>query len=53
MLKYALRYLIQNIPKLINENPKEIGTPSVLSVFSLNGTMTHVWSYLVLTKYSL
>ncbi len=40
------------IPKLINKNSKEIGTPGVLSVFSLNGTMTLVWSYLVLTKYS-
>ncbi len=40
------------IPRLINKNVKEIGSPGVLSVFSLNGTMTHVWSYLVLTKYS-
>ena len=39
------------IPKLINGNSKEIGSPAVLSVFSLNGTMTLVWSYLVLTKY--
>ena len=35
------------IPKLINKNFKEIGSPAVLSVFSLNGSMTHVWSYLV------
>ncbi len=40
------------IPTLINENSKEIGSPGVLSVFGLNGSMTHVWSYLVLTKYS-
>lgn len=40
------------IPNLINENYKEIGSPGVLSVFSLNGTMTHIWSYLVLTRYS-
>lgn len=40
------------IPELVNENLKEIGTPGILSVFSLNGTMTLVWSYLVLTKYS-
>jgi hypothetical protein len=39
------------IPKLINENPKEIGTPGVLSVFGLNGSMTHIWSYIVLTRY--
>lgn len=40
------------IPKLINGNSKEIGSPAVLSVFSLNGAMTHVWSYLILTKYA-
>ena len=40
------------IPNLINENSKEIGSPGVLSVFSLNGTMTLVWSYLVLTRHS-
>jgi hypothetical protein len=39
------------IPKLINNNAKNIGSPGVLSVFGLNGTMTHIWSYLVLTKY--
>jgi hypothetical protein len=39
------------IPELINENYKEIGSPSVLSVFGLNGSMTHIWTYLVLTKY--
>jgi len=32
-------------------NEKEIRSPGILSVFSLNSTMTHVWSYLVLTKY--
>ena len=40
------------IPELVNKNHKEIGSPGILSVFSLNGTMTLVWSYLVLTKYS-
>ena len=39
------------IPKLINNNAKNIESPGVLSVFGLNGTMTHIWSYLVLTKY--
>ena len=39
------------IPKLINENTKEIGSPGVLSVFGLNGSMTHIWSYLVLTRF--
>ena len=39
------------IPELVNENLKEIGTPGILSVFSLNGSMTLVWSYLVLTKF--
>ncbi len=40
------------IPKLISDNSKEIGSPSVLSVFSLNGAMTHVWSYLVLAQHT-
>ena len=40
------------IPELVNESLKEIGNPGLLSVFSLNGTMTLVWSYLVLTRYS-
>jgi hypothetical protein len=40
------------IPKLIDEDANEIDTPGFLSVFSLNGTMTLVWSYLVLTRYS-
>jgi len=40
------------IPNLLNKNYKEIGSPGVLSVFGLNGSMTHIWSYLVLTKYS-
>ena len=40
------------IPKLINDDSKEIGSPSVLSVFGLNGAMTHIWSYLVLTKHA-
>ena len=40
------------IPNLIDENTDEIDTPGFLSVFSLNGTMTLVWSYLVLTRYS-
>ena len=39
------------IPKLINENFKEIGSPGVLSVFGLNGSMTHLWSYLILTNF--
>jgi hypothetical protein len=39
------------IPKLINNNAKNIGSPGVLSVFGLNDTMTHIWSYLVLNKY--
>lgn len=40
------------IPKLISEDSKEIGSPGVLSVFGLNGSMTHIWSYLVLTRFS-
>jgi hypothetical protein len=40
------------IPNLIDENAEDIDTPGFLSVFSLNGTMTLVWSYLVLTRYS-
>jgi len=40
------------IPKLINDDSKEIGSPGVLSVFGLNGAMTHIWSYLVLTKHA-
>ncbi len=40
------------IPKLIDENAEEIDTPGLLSIFSLNGTMTLVWSCLVLTRYS-
>jgi len=40
------------IPKLINRNSDKIGDPGVLSVFGLNGTMTHIWSYLVLTKHA-
>jgi hypothetical protein len=39
------------IPKLIDENAEEIDTPGLLSIFSRNGTMTLVWSYLVLTRY--
>ncbi len=40
------------IPKLIDENAEEIENPGCLSVFSLNGTMTLVWSNLVLSKYA-
>ena len=40
------------IPQLIKKNAKKIDTPGVLSVFSLNGTMTLVWSYFVWAKYS-
>ena len=40
------------IPELVNESIKEIGTPAILSVFGLNGSMSLVWSYLVLTRYS-
>ncbi len=40
------------IPKLINKNSKKVGSPGVLSVFSLNGAMTHVWSYLEMTKHA-
>ena len=47
----AVGYIVY-IPELINKNSKEIGSPSVLSVFGLNGSMTHIWSYLVLTKFS-
>ncbi len=47
----AVGYIVY-IPKLINENSKEIGASSVLSVFSLDGAMTLVWSYLVLAKYA-
>jgi hypothetical protein len=47
----AVGYIIY-IPELVNESLNEIGTPSVLSVFSLDGAMTLVWSYLVLAKYA-
>ena len=40
------------IPKLISRNSKKVGDPGVLSVFSLNGAMTHIWSYLVMTKHA-
>ena len=39
-------------PKLINKNSKKVESPGVLSVFSLNGAMTHIWSYLVMTKHA-
>jgi hypothetical protein len=47
----AIGYIVY-IPKLINENTKEVVCSGVLSVFSLDGSMSLVWSYLVLTKYS-
>ena len=47
----AVGYIVY-IPKLINENAKEVVSSGVLSVFSLDGAMTLVWSYLVLTKYA-
>ncbi len=40
------------IPNLIKKDTKKIDTPGILSVFSLNGTMTLVWSYLVWTRFS-
>ena len=47
----AVGYIVY-IPKLINVNSKESGSSSVLSVFSLDGAMTLVWSYLILAKYA-
>ncbi len=47
----AVGYIVY-IPKIINENTKEVGSSSVLSVFSLDGAMTLVWSYLVVSKYA-